>query len=205
MNEKFYNLPAEKQETIINAGFRVFAQNSYKKSPMSEIADAAGISKSLLFHYFHNKKEFYLFLWNKCAEVTMEALQRCGCYQQQDLFDSMYKGMKAKFEIMRLYPDIGKFVMKAYYEKDPEVCDDIQKSIGKIGDYKRNARLLNMDPKQFVSGLDIEMMYQDMFWATEGYLWEKMQQGEIDVDELERDFTRLLDFWKSVYCISLGQ
>lgn len=205
MNEKFFSLPVEKQETIINAGFRVFAQNSYKKSPMSEIADAAGISKSLLFHYFHNKKEFYLFLWNKCAEVTMEALQRCGCYQQQDLFDSMYKGMKAKFEIMLLYPDIGKFVMKAYYEKDPEVCDDIQKSIGKIGDYKRDARLLNMDPKQFVPGLDIEMMYQDMFWATEGYLWEKMQQGEIDVDELERDFTRLLDFWKSVYCISSGQ
>lgn len=199
MNAKFFSLPVEKQETIINAGFRVFSRNSYKKSPMSEIADAAGIGKSLLFHYFHNKKEFYLFLWNKCAEVTMEALQRCGCYQQQDLFDSMYKGMKAKFEIMRQYPDIGKFVMKAYYEKDAEVCGDIQKSIGKIGDYKRNARLLNMDPEQFIPGLDIEMMYQDMFWATEGYLWEKMQQGEIDVDELERDFTRLFDFWKSIY------
>ena len=62
-----------------------------------------------------------------------------------------------------------------------------------------------MDPKQFVPGLDIEMMYQDMFWATEGYLWEKMQQGEIDVDEMERDFIRLLDFWKSVYCKSPGQ
>ena len=62
MNEKFYALPKEKQEKIINAGFRVFSQNSYKKSPMSEIADAAGISKSLLFHYFHNKKELYLFI-----------------------------------------------------------------------------------------------------------------------------------------------
>ena len=47
MNEKFFNLPIEKQERIINAGYRVFSQNSYKKSPMSEIADAAGISKSL--------------------------------------------------------------------------------------------------------------------------------------------------------------
>ena len=56
MNEKFFNLPVEKQERIINAGYRVFSQNSYKKSPMSEIADAAGISKSLLFHYFLNKK-----------------------------------------------------------------------------------------------------------------------------------------------------
>ena len=57
MNPKFYSLPQEKQSMILNAGFHVFSQNSYKKSPMSEIADAAGISKALLFHYFHNKKE----------------------------------------------------------------------------------------------------------------------------------------------------
>lgn len=41
MNEKFFSLPIEKQEAIINAGYRVFSENSYKKSPMSEIADAA--------------------------------------------------------------------------------------------------------------------------------------------------------------------
>ena len=76
MNKKFFSLSKEKQQTIINAGYRVFSQNSYKNSPMREIADAAGISKSLLFHYFHNKKELYLFLWNKCAEITIEFLTR---------------------------------------------------------------------------------------------------------------------------------
>ena len=40
MNERFYQLPDEKQKKIINAGFSVFSRNSYKKSPMSEIADA---------------------------------------------------------------------------------------------------------------------------------------------------------------------
>ena len=30
-----------------------FHKNSYKNSRMSEIAAEAGISKSLLFHYFH--------------------------------------------------------------------------------------------------------------------------------------------------------
>ena len=72
MNERFYQLPEEKQNTIINAGYRVFSRNSYKKSPMSEIADAAKISKSLLFHYFQNKRDFYLFLWDKCCKTTVE-------------------------------------------------------------------------------------------------------------------------------------
>ena len=62
MNEKFFSLPEEKQQAIINAGYRVSSQNTYKKSPVSEIAAEAGISKSLLFYYFRNKKELYLFL-----------------------------------------------------------------------------------------------------------------------------------------------
>ena len=74
MNEKFFHLPEEKQQRILNAGFRVFSQNSYKRSPMSEIAAEAGISKSLLFFYFRNKKELYLFLWERGAELTMEYL-----------------------------------------------------------------------------------------------------------------------------------
>ncbi len=34
MNERFFSLPAEKQQAIINAGYRVFSQNSYKNSPI---------------------------------------------------------------------------------------------------------------------------------------------------------------------------
>ena len=60
MNKKFYCLPEEKQQAIINAGYKVFSQNTYKNSPMSEIAASAGISKSLLFHYFHNKNSLFL-------------------------------------------------------------------------------------------------------------------------------------------------
>ncbi|SHG40302.1 hypothetical protein SAMN04488530_101160 [Asaccharospora irregularis DSM 2635] len=38
MNNKFYKMPREKRDVIINAGFEVFSKNSYKKSPMQEIA-----------------------------------------------------------------------------------------------------------------------------------------------------------------------
>lgn len=96
MNEKFYSLPDSKQNAIINAGYKVFSLNSYKKSPMSEVAEAAGISKSLLFHYFRNKLEFYIFLWDKCAETTIEYLTKYKCYEQTDLFESMSLGLKQK-------------------------------------------------------------------------------------------------------------
>lgn len=199
MNDKFFSLPTAKQEAIINAGFRVFSQNSYKRSPMSEIAGAAGISKSLLFHYFHNKKELYLFLWNKCEEITLDALEKSGCYVEKDLFDTIYKGMLAKIQLMRRYPDLGTFALKVYYEKDPAVSADIQKTIAKYTNYKANALKYNLNPEQFIPGLDLEMMYLDMLWATEGYLWEIMQLGTMDVDKIEHNFMKLINFWKSAY------
>ena len=199
MNEKFFNLPIEKQERIINAGYRVFSQNSYKKSPMSEIADAAGISKSLLFHYFLNKKELYMFLWDNCAKTTVQYLTEYKCYEQKDLFEMMYRGMQAKMEIIRKYPDMARFVIKAYYEKDPAVCDDIRQSYQKLLNMKSKATLMKLEPEQFMPGLNLQMMYREMFWAAEGYLWEKVQQGSLNMEKMEDDFGKLIEFWKSVY------
>ena len=199
MNEKFFLLPESRQQAMINAGYRVFSQNSYKNSPMSEIADAAGISKSLLFHYFHNKKDLYLFLWDKCAETTIEFLTKYQCYEQQGLFESMERGMKAKMEIIRLYPDMGNFVIKAFYETDADISAAIQESYHKYFHLKADKTRLNLDPEQFIPGLDIPMMYHDMYWASEGYLWEMVRRGNVNMDQMEADFKKLIDFWKSVY------
>lgn len=199
MNERFFSLPEEKQQAIINAGYRVFSQNSYKNSPMSEIADAAGISKSLLFHYFHNKKELYMFLWDKCAEITIEYLTKYGCYEQRDLFESMERGMQAKMQIIRLYPDMASFTIKAFYEKDAEISVAVQESYHKYFNLKADKTLMNINPEQFTEGLDIEMMYREMYLASEGYIWEMVQRGNINMDEMEKGFTRMINFWKSIY------
>ena len=199
MNQKFFSLPPEKQQTILNAGYRVFSRNSYKNSPMSEIAETAGISKSLLFHYFRNKKELYLYLWEKSAEISIEIMTRFGCYDRTNLFDAMELGTIAKLAIMRLYPDMSIFTVKAFYEKDPEVAADIQESYRKYFNLKAEKTRVNLDPAQFIPGLDVPMMYREMYWAAEGYLWEMLQQGDLDIDQVEKDFKKLIDFWKSIY------
>ena len=199
MNDKFFQLPVEKRERIINAGYHVFGANSYKKSPMSEIAGAAGISKSLLFHYFQNKRELYLYLWDECARITDHYLSEYRCYEQDDLFEIMYRGTQSKMRIMKKYPDMGRFVIKAFYEKDPSVCQDIQENCRKAVSFSADKVFQKLDPDKFIPGLDLKMMYQEMFWASEGYLWEMLQRGELDVDRVEKDFIRLIDFWKSIY------
>ena len=110
MNDKFYSLPKEKQDRIINAGFRVFSRNSYKKSPVQEIALEAGISKSLLFFYFKNKKELYLFLWQKVEELVTGELNNSDTGKAKDLFDLMYQSLITKVKLLYNYPDIGRSI-----------------------------------------------------------------------------------------------
>ena len=199
MNPKFYALPEEKQLAILNAGFHVFSQSTYKKSPMSEIAAAAGISKALLFHYFRNKKELYLYLWDECAKITVEEMERSGCYEEAGLFGSMERGMHAKLRLMRRYPDMARFAVKAFYEEDPEVAGEVRKSMDQYVAVHAGRKLAQLDPNEFIPGIDLAMMYREMYLASEGYLWEKVQMGQMDTDEMEQGFRQLIDFWKSVY------
>ena len=43
-------------------------------------------------------------------------------------------------------------------------------------------------------GLDLELMYQDMFLASEGYVYRMQQEGNFDVDKMVDDYRRIINF-----------
>ena len=71
------------------------------------------VSVNPVVSLFYNKRELYLFLWEKCAQITMEALEKAAVMSRLICSDSMNLGLQAKLEIMRRYPHMGTFVMKA--------------------------------------------------------------------------------------------
>ncbi|MFD6209493.1 TetR/AcrR family transcriptional regulator, partial [Peribacillus sp. NPDC060253] len=74
MFSKFLNMDKEKQDRIINAAIKEFAQKGYDNASTNEIVKEAGISKGLLFHYFQNKKQLYLFLYEHMIDILMEKI-----------------------------------------------------------------------------------------------------------------------------------
>lgn len=199
MNEKFFSLPEERRVRMMNAGYRVFAHNSYKKSPMSEIAEAADISKPLLFHYFGNKRGLYLFLWRACVESTQRTMERHGCYEPVDFFELMRRGLRAKMELTRVYPDMALFAMKSFYEKDAAVQPEIRRCYELYLNQRRYGTLASLRAEDFRPGVNLKMMYREMFLTAEGYVWEMLLQGDVDADRLEREFGEMIDFWEDTY------
>jgi AcrR family transcriptional regulator len=49
----------ERRRLLIDAGSALFAQRAFEEISMREIAEAAGVSKALLYHYFPNKIELF--------------------------------------------------------------------------------------------------------------------------------------------------
>lgn len=166
---------------------------------MSKIAAEAGISKSLLFYNFKNKKELYLFLCKYSVEVTQQEIIKQKCYEKDDFFEVFLSGLNVKVQLMKQYPDLSLFQLKAYYEKDKELRPEINKLIGEYSGYETQAEMLGLNKEKFVEGLDLKMMYRDMHLASEGYLWEKLQSDEIEPDQMKKDYIRMIEFWRKLY------
>lgn len=199
MNDKFFQLPFEKQQRIINAAYKVFSENSYKKAPMSEIADEGGVSKALLFHYFINKLELYMFLWDRSIEQVHKASLEYYVTDTTDFFEMIHRSLLAKCSVIRSHPYLYPFAVKAYYEQDPTVKSSIQKKFHVVSKNSEDILWKVADISKLRQDIDVSLMYQEILWASDGYLRQMILSGELDADQVEKDFERMIEQWKKVY------
>ncbi|MFA9462865.1 MAG: TetR/AcrR family transcriptional regulator [Velocimicrobium sp.] len=199
MNQGFFSLHEDKQRKIINMGFQVFSQSTYKKAPVAEIAARAGISKSLLFYHFKNKKEFYLFLWKKSIELTRIAMKEQDVLGTNNYFEMLRRSLIGKCNLLRKYPYVSEFSLRAYYEENIEVRNEIQDSFWRINLKSEKRAFEVIDIGMLRDDIDIHQMYQEMVWASDGYLHMAFMQGNINVDKIKLDFEKLILMWEKVY------
>ena len=157
------------------------------------------MSKALLFHYFDTKKELFLYLWNLTAEKTKESLLLSGVVGDKDFFSVMEKGLRAKMDLARTWPWMALFSVKAWYEDDEEVSSEITKSKDKFPTKDGKTLRLLYPETNFRDDLDLGLMYQDMYYMSEGYLWHQMERGDIDPDKMEKEYMAFLELWKKAY------
>lgn len=199
MNYKFFQLPMEKQQRIINAAYKVFSENNYKKAPISEIADEGGVSKALLFHYFTNKLELYMFLWNSSIEQIHKASSEYRVADTTDFFEMIHRSLLAKCSVIRSYPYLYQFAVKAYYEQEPKIKSSIQESFYAVNKSSENILWKTVDVSKFRQDIDTRLVYQELLWTSDGYLRKMVLSGELDADKMENDFERMIGQWKKVY------
>ena len=177
MNEQFFQLSQEKQMHIINAALEVFSQNEYKRAVTADIAAKAGISKGLLFYYFHNKKALYMYLLEYSVNLVKSQLINENYNSITDFFELIEYISNQKILILIKNPFITDFVISSFYSQSESVSKDSSASLqdkmsGVFSEY-----LANVDFSKFRDDLNPLDIFNMLFWLTDGYMHDKRSKG----------------------------
>jgi AcrR family transcriptional regulator len=68
----------ERRRQLLDAGAALFAQHAYEEISMRQIAQAAGVSKPLLYHYFPSKNDLFMAAVTEAASELQDRIAPSG-------------------------------------------------------------------------------------------------------------------------------
>lgn len=179
MLSKFFNLDTDKQDRILNAAIKEFAQRGFKDASTNEIVKEANISKGLLFHYFSNKKKLFLFLFDYGLELGMKEIYSKIDMDEEDLFIRLRQVSMAKMELLRKHPELIDFFQTAFFEDSNEVKEEIQKRIKANSAMGFSKVLDGIDMSRFKEGIDIQKAVNIITWTFEGFAKAELDKRKL--------------------------
>lgn len=117
---------------ILDTCFNVFAIHGYNNTTTSMLAEAAGVSKALIFHHFNSKKGLYLRVLDRCIEKGRIEMGFDKILDSHDFFEAKEKTTIIKFQYYKNNPNLMKIVREAFYETPDELKTDIKKKYGEL-------------------------------------------------------------------------
>ena len=144
----FTELDSEKQERILDAALKEFAEYGYENGSTNRIVKNCGISKGSLFKYFENKEDLYFYLIDTVsAEMAEETRVDIGKLSK-DLYERVIEysvteiswyvtnPVKGRFMIgiaSETGSDIGRKIIERYGEKSTDIYETLLKGVDMSG------------------------------------------------------------------------
>jgi AcrR family transcriptional regulator len=188
----FEKLEATKQNKIIDAAFEAFARHGYKKASMKDIAEAAGISKSVLFKYFSTKENLYISIFRLASDSIREAdkTARAEAADGADLFALMRLSAKSRLSLFKNYPWLYRFSYTAAFDTDPFVRDLVSKELRPPG---AAAGAENSGSRGLRRDISTTDALQVVYWVSQGYLEEKLLGDDTEPGQLVKGYEAWID------------
>ncbi|MFA6939968.1 MAG: TetR/AcrR family transcriptional regulator [Clostridiaceae bacterium] len=194
---KFFNLPVDKQNIIIDGALKTFGTNGYKKTSVSDIAAAAGISKAMVFHYFGTKKALYLYLVELCGNIIMNEINEKFDSTLTDFFDRILLSTDIEISAMKKHTAIPNFLTSMYFESDEEVKEDIKVILAQGDGFRNKIAFDGIDYSKFKEGIDLKLVMKMLFWIADGFTNQLSNNKEVDFDEISKEFYDCMNLLKN--------
>ncbi|QHQ61524.1 TetR family transcriptional regulator [Anaerocolumna sedimenticola] len=177
------------KEKILDACFDVFARYGYANTSTTMLADAAGISKALVFHHFKSKKELYLCVLDRCFEKGKIEMGFDTLLENQDFFEAKEKFSMIKFHYYKSNPNLMRIIKEAFYATPDELKIEIQDKYGVLlaNNEKEWKRLFQKVSLR--EGVDREQAFR-LVMLTLDYFDNKYLSDAENNDDLEETYLR---------------
>ncbi len=127
-------LPApERREQLLSVALRVFAQNGFHDTSMNDVAEAAGITKPVLYQHFDSKRELFLDVIESAGHrmisaITTQATTDTDGRRRTEL------GFRAYFTWVAEDHDAFMLLFGSGSRRDPEFADAVRQFTSKVAD-----------------------------------------------------------------------
>lgn len=197
MNEKFFDLNRDKQDRMINAALKIFAQNGYRHASTDVIVKEAGISKGLLFHYFTSKKGLYVFLFDYSVKYMLFEYSRTISQKETDYFKIRKEIEAAKLNVLRNYPYMNQFIEKGLLENQLDVIEETEET--------RNIYLTQMaayyaqgEKGKLRKGIDDEKLETLIRYSVDGLTKDQVRTDSYQPEMLYEQICEYLDVIRTI-------
>ncbi len=144
----FTDLDEKKQERVLDAALKEFAEYGYENASTNRIVKTCGVSKGSLFKYFENKEELYFYLIDMVsAQMALETrldinrlskdlYERVIEYSASEISWYAANPVKGRFLIgiaSEAGSDIGKKIIERYGEKSEDIYEALLKEVDMSG------------------------------------------------------------------------
>lgn len=187
----------QKEKSILASSAKLFGQYGYRETKTDEIAEEAGVSKGLLFHYYGNKGGLYQETYRYASEFLYQQIDYSDWTKDSDLLEMVVDATKYKIELQLKYPMEFDFIMKAYAEM-PLLPEPLRKAMTERFNTDINRSLTLTD--EVISKLPLreEVQEQDVLEIIYAVLTSettKIQQELVQHPEWKtiEDFMPLID------------
>jgi len=199
----FNKLNKSKQETIINAAIKEFAEKGYEGGNTNDIVKNAGISKGALFLYFGSKEALYMYLLEYAYNFNTETVLSCIDLSESDLFNRIAKYMHKRLEVTMEHPYMSMFLEKLLAEKPPCASNFI-KLISSSATFQKHF-IEGIDTSNLRSDIPLDKILSIILYTFEGLnnaiIPEKVDTGkDVDYEKVYNEGYEYLECFKQIFC-----
>ena len=119
----------DKQLRIFHAAKQHFAEHGFHQTSTQQIAEAAGVSKGLLFHHYQSKKKLYFLIIENSIDLLASEVENDWTSSDDDFFVQLKRFIQTKIKAAIKYPLEYQLLIQAFSNAPKSLNEEIHQLI----------------------------------------------------------------------------